>query len=453
MESKSMKTKNGGKILFACVPADGHFNPLTGLAKHLQQSGYDVRWYTQDLYKGKLEKMGIPHYPFVNALQLNQENFEGYFADRVNHKSQVAKLKFDLEHIFIRQSVKTMEDIEAIYRQFPFDLLIADVFTFCAPMVKSRLGVPVMAVGVTPFMQNSRDLPPAGLGLTPSTGLVADLKRKLLHWVSGQFIFKKPTRLFRELLQEYGVTPGEGNLFDILYNEADILLQSGAPGFEYRRSDLNSNIRFAGPLLPYVSTGRAKPWFDNRLNKFERVVLVTQGTAEKDVNKIIVPALEAFRNSNTLVVCTTGGSQTLKLRTKYASENLIIEDYIPFNDVMPYADVYITNGGYGGVMLSIGNGLPMVVAGVHEGKNEICARVGYFKYGINLKTETPLPNQLRSAVEEVISNPMYKENVNRLQTEFSQYDPGIICEKEVAGLIQPRIHATRKETIYTERFY
>jgi UDP:flavonoid glycosyltransferase YjiC (YdhE family) len=48
---------------------------------------------------------------------------------------------------------------------------------------------------------------------------------------------------------------------------------------------------------------------------------------------------------------------------------------------MPYADVYVTNGGYGGTLLSIQNQLPMVVAGVHEGKNEINARVGYFQTG------------------------------------------------------------------------
>ena len=35
--------KPGTKILFATVPADGHVNPLTGLAYHLKSEGYDVR--------------------------------------------------------------------------------------------------------------------------------------------------------------------------------------------------------------------------------------------------------------------------------------------------------------------------------------------------------------------------------------------------------------------------
>jgi UDP:flavonoid glycosyltransferase YjiC (YdhE family) len=32
------------KILFANIPADGHFNPLTGIAMELKNQGHDVRW-------------------------------------------------------------------------------------------------------------------------------------------------------------------------------------------------------------------------------------------------------------------------------------------------------------------------------------------------------------------------------------------------------------------------
>jgi UDP:flavonoid glycosyltransferase YjiC (YdhE family) len=102
-----------------------------------------------------------------------------------------------------------------------------------------------------------------------------------------------------------------------------------------------------------------------------------------------VPTLEAFKGTDCLVIATTGGSRTAELKARYPQENFIIEDFIPFNDVMPYASVYVTNGGYGGVMLGIENHLPLVVGGVHEGKNEINARVGYFKLGINLGTEKP----------------------------------------------------------------
>lgn len=45
------------KILFASMPFDGHFNPLTSLAMHLKEDGHDVRWYAGSIYKNKLESL------------------------------------------------------------------------------------------------------------------------------------------------------------------------------------------------------------------------------------------------------------------------------------------------------------------------------------------------------------------------------------------------------------
>jgi UDP:flavonoid glycosyltransferase YjiC (YdhE family) len=225
--------------------------------------------------------------------------------------------------------------------------------------------------------------------------------------------------------------------------KCDLVLQTGTPGFEYRRSDLHPNYKFVGPLLPYSAKKIATPWFNDKLTSYKKVVLVTQGTVEKDNTKLLVPTLEALVNSEYLVVATTGGSDTAKLREQYTAPNVIIEDFIPFADIMPYADVYVTNGGMGGVQLSIQNKLPMVTAGVHEGKNEICARVGYFNLGINLKTERPSPEQIRKSVEQVTGNDIYRKNVTALNKEFSGYRPLELTERYVQQLL-PRKALTNR---------
>ena len=183
------------------------------------------------------------------------------------------------------------------------------------------------------------------------------------------------------------------------------------------------------------------------------MILVTQGTVQKDVNKLIIPTLEAFKNSNYLVIVTTGGSKTKELQELYPDTNFIIEDFIPFEEVMPYTDVYVSNGGYGGVLLGIQHQLPMVVAGVHEGKNEICARIGYFKLGINLKTETPSPEELRIAVKQVIADTIYAENVKKLAGEFRQYNPYEIAERCVVELAGSKQISTWKDHREAELVY
>jgi UDP:flavonoid glycosyltransferase YjiC (YdhE family) len=158
------------------------------------------------------------------------------------------------------------------------------------------------------------------------------------------------------------------------------------------------------------------------------------------MSKLVIPTLEAFKGSDYLVVAATAGSRTQELRDRYPQANLVIEDFVDFNYLMPYADVYVTNGGYGGVMLGITHQLPIVAAGVHEAKNEITARVGYFKVGIDLKTERPTPAQVRKSVAEVLTDPVYRQNVTRLSEELAQYDANALCAKyfaEVLGQPEP----------------
>jgi UDP:flavonoid glycosyltransferase YjiC (YdhE family) len=436
----------GRKILFANFPADGHFNPLTGLAVYLKNMGADVRWYSSRNYTEKLRKLQITHYPFQKAIDVEGNNFDKVFPDRLKQKTQVARLKFDIVHAFILRGPEYYADLVSIYKEFRFDLLVADCAFTGIPFVKDLMSIPVVSVGVFPLTEASKDLPPAGLGIEPSYTYIGKIKQALLRSFARQFIFRQPNKVLHDVLDVYKIPHSGESVFDMLIRKSTVLLQSGTPGFEYKRSDMSRNVRFVGAMLPYVSGEARKTWFDKRLNQYERVFVVTQGTVEKDIEKLLVPTLEAFKDSGSLVICTTGGSGTQELRERFPHENLIIEDFIPFADIMPYADVYITNGGYGGVMLGIENNLPLVVAGIHEGKNEINARVNYFKLGINLKTEKPLPQQITKAVQEVISNKVYKQNTERLSREFSLYNPNELCASIIADLLPVR--SKKNEIVY-----
>lgn len=436
------KRGTGKKILFATVPLDGHVNPLTGLAVHLKHLGYDVRWYTSLYYARKLSKLKIPHYPLVNARDIRADDLDILFPERKNHAGQLAKLNFDIINVFIERAVEYYDDIQEIYKTFPFDLMIADFAFTAIPFVKEKMNIPVIAAGIIPLTQTSRDLPPSGLGMTPSYNIFGRIKQSALRFMADKVLFKKSINALEALCNKHGLSYNGENVFDYLLKRATMIFQSGTPGFEYYRSDMDDNIRFVGPLLPYNATTQHSSWFNEKLNRYGKIVLVTQGTVEKDVEKILVPTLEALRNTDVLVVATTGGSETDALRKRYPEDNIIIEDFIPFGDIMPYADVYVTNGGYGGVLLAIENGLPMVVAGIHEGKNEINARVGYFKLGINLKTETPSPQQIRRSVTDVLNNQVYKRNVAKLSEEFSKYNPNKLCTDYIRAILKEKEEAS-----------
>lgn len=427
------------KVLFACVPADGHFNPLMPLADHLKELGHDVRWYTSPLYAEKISKHNMQHYAFKAALDVNAENVDAVFPERKNIKGLIRKLNFDLVNGFILRSTEYYEDIKEIQYTFPFDIVIADCLFMAVPFIKNLLHVPVITIGVVPLTETSKDIAPPGLGLMPATSFLGRRKQDLLRFLTNKILFRKSTAVMRRLVNERGIKFTASGVFDFIIQQSSLLLQTGVPGFEYKRSDLSSNIRFIGASLPHTSSKNS--WYHHKLLRYDKVILVTQGTVEKDVSKLIIPTLEAFKNSEYLVIATTGGSHTNELKAQFNYDNIIIEDFIPFDEIMPLADVYITNGGYGGVMFAIEHKLPMVVAGIHEGKSEINARVEYFKVGANLRTERPTSKQIKDSIELVLYDPSYQKNVERLSKEFSAYNSKELCALYIDKVLEEHTHS------------
>jgi MGT family glycosyltransferase len=436
------------RILFATMPMHGHVNPLTSLAVYLQNLGHDVRWYTGPSYEDKIRSLGIPYYPYRQAQEINQFNLDTKLPERQQIKGKVAHLRFDLNNMYLLRAPEFVADLTAIHQEFPFELLVCDLLFTGAPLIKQLLHVPVAAVGVVPLAETSLALPPGGLGMEPSKSLFGRIKQRIMRYITINYQLKPSTDLFNQILVEHGLQPSPDFLFDTFIRQPDLLLQSGTPSFEYHRPDISPNIRFVGPMLPYRRYVQYRFQHVELARQYKRVVLVTQGTLERDPAKILIPTLEAFKDDpQTLVIATTGGSKTEELRASYPQRNFIIEDFIDFNTVMPYAHVYVTNAGYGGVTMAIQHGLPMVAAGVYEGKSDIAARIGYFKVGINLKTETPSASQIRKSVEQILTDRTYKRHVQRLGTEFNQYDSDAICEKYIRELLDKRTVSHRKAQV------
>ena len=428
----------GLKVLVANVPADGHFNPLLPLVKYLRDQGAEVHWYTSGIFANKIKTLHIRHWPFVKAKDINAINVDEVLPERKHIKGKIARLNFDMIGGFIARSEEYYQDICAIAQEFPFHIMICDSMFTAIPFVKEKMNIPVIAIGVIPLGEASTDIYPYGLGKTPGKGIIDTIKRHCMHFVARNILLKKSIVAFDKILTANGLAGTSTDLVDTLIKRADLVMQIGLPAFEYKRSKLGRNITYIGALRPFVKQADQPAWSHPKLKAFRKIILVTQGTVEKDVSKLLVPALEAFKQTDILLIVTTGGSQTEALRNQYRHDNIIIEDFIPFKDVLPYCKLFITNGGYGGVLQSLSLGVPIVAAGIHEGKSEICARVGYFKVGINLKTETPTPRQLYLATEEVMSEMKYHTNATHIAAALSEYNAEIMITGAVTKLVREK---------------
>jgi UDP:flavonoid glycosyltransferase YjiC (YdhE family) len=427
------------RILLASLAIDGHFNPLTGIGKRLQANGHDVRWYTGSRYESKLAELGIPHFPFRRAVEHTPENLNELYPERAVLKGPRAA-SFDGEKVFASNVGNFFDDIRDLRADFPFDVLLEDGAVYVQRLVTEILGVPVVSVVAINNMQRDPLLPPLFFGLKPASGPLGRLRDRALKVVSDKLVAAPAKRLYTSILADYGLALDADNLFtDEPYAVSAAVIQSGTLSFEYPRSVGNPKVHYVGPLLPYRGSRSEPLTFTEKLGRCERTVLVTQGTVDnKDPAKLIVPTIEALKDTDTLIVAATGNSGTAELRSRYTGDNVVIEDYIDFDTALKHADVYLTNGGFGGVMLSLANGVPLVCAGITEGKNDVNAHVDYHRVGIDLRTEKPTPERIRRAVDRVCTEPEWKARALAFQAEIHQLDPPAVVEQLVRDLVPAR---------------
>lgn len=420
------------KVLFATVPADGHFNPLTAVALDLQQNGRDVRWYAGPLYQRKLATLGIPSVPYDRATEVTGENIHDLYPERAKLKGPKL-ISFDGEKLFIANVENHFRYIVDIRSGFEFDVFLCDAGLYVQKLVAERLGVPVYSFAPGPLMANP-ELPPPFFGLRPPRTIVGTAVHRVVRSMVHSTL-KRGARTYNDVLAAEGISPVPIRRFlDVASSCARRQFLVGSPGLEFPQLRLPANAEFVGPLLPARrATGLGTALPEIVRDREARVVAVSQGTVDNaDPTKLMIPALEALSSLPYVVVVTTGGKNTDELRDRFSRPNVVIEDSIHYGDLFDHVDVFVTNGGFGSVLSAMSHGVPVVTAGTREGKNDINARVSYNRLGVDLRTERPTPRQIADGVREVLADQAIAGNVRRVRAELESYDPLTTVRRRLA---------------------
>src|SRR6476620_905068 len=295
------------KILLASLPADGHFNPLTGIAVHLRDRGHDVRWYAGPAYGSKIDRLDMPWFPYQRATEVMAGNLSDLFPERAALKGPKL-ISFDLDKFFVSQVENHFDDVVAIRDEWPFDVLLCDGAFYAEQLVVDLLGIPVYAVGLTTVMPDLQS-PPPFFGLRPARTPIGKLQhaivRKLL--ASGM---KAGTIRYNEILGRHGMAPIalDGFPHEPMLRVHRVFL-NGSPGLEFPGYRPLANAEYVGPLVPARrAIGPDTPLPNVVLDPTRKVVAVSQGTVDNgDPGKLIVPTIEALKGGDLVVVATTAG--------------------------------------------------------------------------------------------------------------------------------------------------
>jgi UDP:flavonoid glycosyltransferase YjiC (YdhE family) len=427
-------------FLVASSPIYGHVTPLVRIAAHLVSAGHEVRFLTGARFRAVVERAGARHVPLPAEADYDDRDLNRSFPGR-SQRSGIRRVLFDIEHVFIAPIPVQTARLHALLADRPADVILLDqAFLGAVPLLldESRARPLIVNVGITPLNLSSRDTAPWGLGLPPSSTAPGRIRNRLLTLAVQRLLFGGLHRRFDRTLRGMGLPVSPVFFLDwpLL---ADRFLQLGVPGLEHPRSDLPGIVRFVGAVPPPEADGdwRAPSWWADLAAARAAgrpVVHVTQGTAATDdLGQLIAPTLRALAGDDVLVVAATGGPDPATVPGE-APDNARVARFIPYTELLPYVDVVVTNGGFGGAQLALSRGIPLVVAGGTEDKPEVASRVAASGAGINLRTATPKTAAILAAVRAVLTEPRYRERARALAAEYARYDALALIADEVAEL-------------------
>jgi len=425
------------RFLFATMPIVGHVAPIAPVARELVNRGHEVTWYTSKHFEDKITATGATFAPLVSPIDFGDGEYSKHFPGRDQYQG-LRQVAFDFEHAFVGSVEGYVRDLRALVTSFTPDALVVDPAVAAGVIMSVVDNVPTATINITVLSLEDAYQAPFGLGLPPSSSLLGRLRNKALYPVIDHVIFRRVNRAYAALARQHDwpYYPFRPKATDFLF------IQPSVESFEYPRAVTAPQVHFVGPLMPELPPDSQRPdwWADLEAAKESgrSVVLVTQGTIATDPTELIEPTLRAMEFEDVFVIAA--GADPTAMSDIPA--NARVERFVSFGPLMALVDAYVTNGGYGGVTIALANGVPLVSGGTTEDKAEVGGRVAYTGVGINLKTNRPTAEQLRTAIFSVLRDPSYRQRAEEIQHDLAAHDG----PAEAADLLE-QLAATHKPVL------
>jgi zeaxanthin glucosyltransferase len=385
------------KLGFICPPLEGHLNSMTTLARQLHARNHEVVF----LYSSGAA--GLPFVPSPEKDHINEAR------GKVSKKEGQDALQFSLRAI-LTQTEAILKSLPTIVQANGIDALIIDTVQFYAELGAMQLGMPYVHVASAVHFDYS-GYTPLCLFNWPHETTAAALAR------NRQGVAKAAS-LLESVNQGVKAHASRVHL-KIDWNDLDSTRSKWAVitqvprAFDFESSHWPSQFHHTGPFCD--GKGREKmdfPW--ERLTR-EPLIYASMGTilnGQTDVFRAIIAAVA--KNKNLQLVLSVGDQVDPK-QIGPTPNNAIIARRVPQLELLKQATVCITHAGLNTVLESLTQGVPQVAIPVTYDQPGVAARIAHHKTGVVTSLDKLTADRLALLLEEVLTNPTYRDNASRLQ--------------------------------------
>lgn len=394
-----------------CFPGTGHLNPLTALARRLQQRGHTVIIFGIADVEARVRCAG------VDFCLIGQRDYPPGTLQELDRKLGEMKglqvIRFTMERISNTARMVLRDGLEAV-RSANLDALLVDEADM-ANNIAEYLGLPFVSLALIPPLVRDNRYPPFYFGWSGSQQWWGRLRneiaiRVLTRVASPIFAVVNERRAAWGL--EVGRRPDES-----LSNLAQIAQLPRA--LEFNIEPPPPHLYYTGPFVDAAF----RPAVDFAWDRLDGrpLVYASLGTLQNRSLEIFRKIAEACANLNVQLVISLGGGLEPDRLGTLGGDPLVVR-FAPQLELVKRASVVITHAGLNTVLESLAVGVPLVCIPLGNDQPGVASRVATHGAGVVVPPRRASVARLRSAVRTVLENDSYRRAARKLQAAMSEID-------------------------------
>jgi len=215
-------------------------------------------------------------------------------------------------------------------------------------------------------------------------------------------------------------------------------LEAWRPGKRGYRAGLR--LCYSGPLFAELDRP-VPPRVEQFLAGPRPIAYVAITSSTADQVRRVVTALQAAK-----LRILVAGTVHARALAELERPDVMVEEVLPSQHVMPRVDLAITAGGQGSVQCAMAAGTPLIVLPLQpeqDWNGQLIERHGAGKRMTFADAATP---RLAQVAQTLLTQPSYRENARRIQAIYAELDgPGLAADA-ILGLIGKRAAAAQEPT-------
>lgn len=396
-----------------CFPGTGHINPLSALARRLQQRGHTVVIFGIADVEARVRAAGIEFgligqsdFPPGTLLKLDQH---------LSELRGLASFRFTLERITNTARMVLRDGPEAA-RRANVEAFLVDEAEF-GGNVADYLGLPFVSIAIIPPMVWDNRIPPYCFSWPAGQGKGSRLRNE----VAMRFLSRVAAPIFSVVNQQrsaWGLKPMK-QWDDALSTLAQVAQLPAALEFEIEMRNRHPLLHYTGPFVD----AQQRPSIDFDWNRLDGrpLVYASLGTLQNRSERVFRIIAEACASLPVQLVISLGGGIDRE-RLGALSGNPIVEKYVPQLELIKRSAAVITHAGINTALESLAEGIPLVCIPLGNDQPGVAARVAARGAGVIVSPLTLTAKRLRSALRAVLEHESYRSAARKLQASIQQID-------------------------------